>query len=350
MNSLTQLFGGFLVKSRCGAHRGGAFSGLGGRGWRLVTALVMGAALVGRPGVQAQDGSAPGGEGDGAKKAKIQVETTIGMVADLVRQVGGDRVEVGQLMGPGIDPHLYKPTAGDANRLARADVIFYSGLMLEGRMGDLFTRLGRRGQPVFAVTESIPEGRLLEPEEYEGHYDPHLWFDVSLWAETLPTIVEGLSQVDPEGRAGYEARAAEVRARLAELQAFCLEQAARLPEDGRILVTSHDAYNYFGRAYGFRVVGLQGISTLSEAALADRSALVDFIKEQKVPAIFVETSVNPAAINQVAEDAGVRIGGELFSDAMGAPGEMRGPYDVGTYDGMVRYNITTIVDALLAKP
>lgn len=280
----------------------------------------------------------------------VQVVATIGMVADLVKQVGGDRVEVQQLMGPGIDPHLYKPTAADAGRLAQADVIFYSGLMLEGRMGDLFTRLARRGQPVFAVTESIPKNQLLQPEDYEGHYDPHVWFDVTLWKETLPIIVEGLSAVDPEGRSAYEAGADATRQRLDALQAFCMEQAARLPAEKRILVTSHDAYSYFGRAYGFKVVGLQGISTLAEAALADRAALVDFIREQNVPAIFVESSVNPAAMQQVAEDAKVRIGGELFSDAMGAPGEMRGGLDVGSYEGMVRYNMQTIVEALLEKP
>lgn len=277
---------------------------------------------------------------------KIAVATTIGMVADLVRQVGGDRVEVDQLMGPGVDPHLYKPTSADASKLSRADVIFYSGLMLEGRMADLFARMARGGKRVYPTTESVPEDELLEPAEFEGHYDPHLWFDVSLWAETVPTIIKGLSETDPEGKETYETNGAALMARLAELDEFCKETAASLPEKDRILVTSHDAYNYFGRAYGFRVVGLQGVSTVSEAALADMASLVDFIKHQKVKAIFVETSVNPAAINRVSEDAGVKIGGELFSDAMGEPGQTKDGFDVGTYDGMVRYNMTTIVNAL----
>ena len=284
--------------------------------------------------------------GTAMAQEKIKVATTIGMVADLVKQVGGDRAEVDQLMGPGIDPHLYKPTSTDASRLSKADVIFYSGLTLEGRMGDLFARLARAGKKVYATTESVPEDLLSEPKEFEGHYDPHIWFDVSMWAQTVPTIIKGLSEVDPAGKEIYENNGAALMDRLGKLHQWCKDTAAELPENRRILVTSHDAYNYFGRAYGFKVIGLQGVSTVSEAALADMVNLVDFIKKQNVKAIFVETSVNPAAIRRVAEDAGVKIGGELYSDAMGNPGEMRGGFDTGTYEGMVRYNLTTIVNAL----
>jgi manganese/zinc/iron transport system substrate-binding protein len=282
----------------------------------------------------------------GVAEAKVHVATTIGMVADLVRQVGGERVEVEQLMGPGVDPHLYKPTSTDAARLSKADVIFYSGLMLEGRMGDLFAKLARSGKRVYPTTESVPEELLTEPKEFAGHYDPHVWFDVSMWAQTVPTIVKGLSEVDPEGKTTYENNGAALTDRLNTLHQWCKDTIAQLPENQRILVTSHDAYNYFGRAYGFKVIGLQGVSTVSEAALADMANLVDFIKKQNVKAIFVETSVNPAAIRRVSEDAGVKIGGELYSDAMGNPGEMRKGFDTGTYDGMVRYNVTTIVEAL----
>jgi manganese/zinc/iron transport system substrate-binding protein len=281
-----------------------------------------------------------------AAEGKIKATATTGMVGDLVRQVGGDRVDVTTLMGPGIDPHLYKATAGDAGQLAKSDVIFYSGLMLEGRMADLFTQLARSGRKVYAITESVPKEQLLEPAQFAGHYDPHLWFDVGLWAKTVPTIVTGLSEVDPAGRADYERRGAELQERLGALDQWCRETAAKLPEDKRILVTSHDAYNYFGRAYGFKVVGLQGVSTVSEAALADMASLVDFIRKQKVKAIFVESSVNPAAIKRVADDAGISIGGELYSDAMGSPGEMKGGFNTGTYDGVVRYNLETIVNAL----
>jgi manganese/zinc/iron transport system substrate-binding protein len=282
----------------------------------------------------------------GVAEAKVHVATTIGMVADLVRQVGGERVEVEQLMGPGVDPHLYKPTSTDAARLSKADVIFYSGLMLEGRMGDLFAKLARSGKRVYPTTESVPEELLTEPKEFAGHYDPHVWFDVSMWAQTVPTIVKGLSEVDPEGKTTYENNGTALTDRLNTLHQWCKDTIAQLPENQRILVTSHDAYNYFGRAYGFKVIGLQGVSTVSEAALADMANLVDFIKKQNVKAIFVETSVNPAAIRRVSEDAGVKIGGELYSDAMGNPGEMRKGFDTGTYDGMVRYNVTTIVEAL----
>jgi manganese/zinc/iron transport system substrate-binding protein len=268
------------------------------------------------------------------------------MVADLVKQVGGDRVEVDALMGPGVDPHLYKPTATDAARLSKADVIFYSGLMLEGRMGDLFAKLARAGKKVYPTTESVPESQLTEPEEFEGHFDPHIWFDVSMWAETVPTIIKGLSEVDPAGKDSYEKNGMDLMARLARLDEWCKDTAATLPEAQRILVTSHDAYNYFGRAYGFKVVGLQGVSTVSEAGLSDMASLVDFIKKQNVKAIFVETSVNPTAIKRVSDDAEVKIGGELFSDAMGEPGEKKAGFDVGTYEGMVRYNLTTIVNAL----
>jgi manganese/zinc/iron transport system substrate-binding protein len=218
--------------------------------------------------------------------------------------------------------------------------------MLEGRMGDLFARLARAGKKVYPITESVPEELLTEPKEFQGHYDPHVWFDVSMWAQTVPTIVKGLTEVDPGSAELYEKNGNALVARLSELHQWCKDTAAELPENRRILVTSHDAYNYFGRAYGFKVIGLQGVSTVSEAALADMANLVDFIKKQNVKAIFVETSVNPAAIRRVAEDAGVKVGGELYSDAMGNPGEMRGGFDTGTYDGMVRYNLQTIVDAL----
>jgi len=284
--------------------------------------------------------------GSALAQEKLKVATTIGMVADLVRQVGGERVQVDQLMGPGVDPHLYKPTSTDASRLSKADAIFYSGLMLEGRMGDLFAKLARSGKKVYPTTESVPEELLTEPKEFQGHYDPHIWFDVSMWAQTVPTIVKGLSEVDPAGKTAYENNGAALMERLGKLHQWCKDTIAELPEGQRILVTSHDAYNYFGRAYAFKVIGLQGVSTVSEAALADMANLVDFIKKQGVKAIFVETSVNPAAIKRVAEDSGVKIGGELYSDAMGNPGEIRRGFDTGTYEGMVRYNVTTIVEAL----
>ena len=278
--------------------------------------------------------------------AEVSAIATTGMVADLVRGVGGDRVAVQQLIGPGVDPHLYKPTARDASRLSRADVVFYNGLNLETRMGQLFERLGATGRRMHAVADSIPKERLLGSEDAEEIYDPHVWFDAALWSETIPAVVEGLSAADPAGREIYEGNGEAVRARLLELDEWCRARAQELPLESRMLVTGHDAFGYFGRAYGFQVVGLQGMSTVSEASLGDVSALADYLKEKGVKAVFVETSVNPAAMRRVSEIAGVKIGGMLFSDSLGNVGDVRGGVDTGTLDGMLRYNMVTIVEAL----
>jgi manganese/zinc/iron transport system substrate-binding protein len=287
----------------------------------------------------------PSGQAFAAEK-KIKITTTVTMVADLARNVGGDRVEVEALMGPGVDPHLYKAAASDVTKLQQADVIFYCGLLLEGKMQAIFSKLARSKRFVYPVTESIPLDRLLEPPEFAGHYDPHVWFDVPLWKLCIDTVMKGLSEFDPAGKEGYEKRAAATRARLDELHAWALKKAGELPAERRILVTSHDAYNYFGRAYGFQVVGLQGISTVSEAGLADVAKLTDFIKQKKIKAVFVESSVPHDTIERISRDAGVKIGGELFSDAMGTPGQIEHGYDLGTYEGMIKHNLTTIVDAL----
>ena len=281
-----------------------------------------------------------------AADKKIDVTVTTTMVADLVREIGGDRVAVEALMGPGVDPHLYKAAASDVSKLQKAQVIFYSGLMLEGKMQEVFTNLSRGNRRVVAVTEALPKDRLLAPAEFEGHPDPHVWFDVALWKGCIDPIVKALSELDPAGKDHYAQRADAAGRRLDELHAWALAKAAELPPERRILVTSHDAYNYFGRAYGFQVVGLQGISTVSEAGLADVAKLTDFIKEKGIKAVFVESSVPHNTIERISRDSGVKIGGELFSDAMGAAGQMENGYDLGTYEGMIKHNLTTIVDAL----
>ena len=281
-----------------------------------------------------------------AADKKLKVATTVTMVADLARQVGGERVEVDALMGPGVDPHLYKAAASDITKLQQADVIFYSGLLLEGKMQDIFAKLARSKRFVYPVTEAIPVEKLLEPPQFAGHYDPHVWFEVPLWKLCVDVVAKGLSEADPSGKDYYEKRAAETRSRMDELHAWALKKSAELPAERRILVTSHDAYNYFGRAYGFQVVGLQGISTVTEAGLADMAKLTDFIKQKKVKAVFVETSVPHHTIERISKDTGVKIGGELFSDAMGTPGQMENGYDLGTYEGMIKHNMTTIVEAL----
>jgi manganese/zinc/iron transport system substrate-binding protein len=281
-----------------------------------------------------------------AADKKIRVTATVTMVADLVRSVGGDRVQVEALMGPGVDPHLYKAAASDVSKLQQADVIFYSGLLLEGKMQDIFNKFARSKRFVYPVTESIPTDRLLEPPQFAGHYDPHVWFDVPLWKLCVDTVVKGLSEGDPMGKDYYEKRGAETRARMDELHQWALKKAAELPVERRILVTSHDAYNYFGRAYGFQVVGLQGISTVTEAGLADMAKLSDFIRQKRIKAVFVESSVPHHTIERISKDTGVKIGGELFSDAMGTPGQIENGYDLGTYEGMIKHNLNTIVEAL----
>jgi manganese/zinc/iron transport system substrate-binding protein len=276
----------------------------------------------------------------------LRVTTTVSMLTDLVRDVGGERVAVEGLMGPGVDPHLYKATASDVTRLGRADAVFYVGLMLEGKMEEVFAKLRKPGKVVVAVAESLPREQLLKPPAFEGHYDPHVWFDVTLWARCAEAVVAGLSKADPAGRAHYESRGRDLQKRYAALHEWALQRASELPEGKRVLITSHDAFNYFGRAYGFEVVGLQGISTVTEAGLADMAKLVDFIKRRGVKAVFVESSVSHATIERISKDAGVRIGGEIFSDAMGTPGHIENGYDVGTYEGMIRHNLNTVVGAL----
>ncbi|MBI4658404.1 MAG: zinc ABC transporter substrate-binding protein [Verrucomicrobia bacterium] len=281
-----------------------------------------------------------------AAEKKIKVTTTVTMLSDLVKNVGGDRVEVLGLMGPGVDPHLYKATAADVSKLQNADVIFYAGLLLEGKMQDLFAQMARKKKFVYPVTEAIPIESLLEPPQFAGHYDPHVWFDITLWAKCANTVATGLSEFDPSGTPQYQKRAKEVQFRMEELHRWAQQRVKELAKEKRILVTSHDAFNYFGRAYDFQVVGLQGISTVTEAGLADMTKMVDFVKKHKVKAIFVETSVPHNTIERISKDAGVKIGGELFSDAMGTPGQMERGYDLGTYEGMIKHNVNTIVDAL----
>ncbi len=286
------------------------------------------------------------GTGVAGFAAPLRVAATTGMVGDLVRQVGGSEISLEVLMGPGVDPHLYKATASDVVTLRRADVIFYNGLLLEGKMTEVFERMAKQKERVHAITEELPRDRLLGSQDYAGHPDPHVWFDVDLWSQCLPLIQRRLTEARPEKAAVFAANAAAARERLAALHAWAQETARSLPAAQRVLVTSHDAYNYFGRAYGFEVIGLQGISTVTEAALSDMARLTDLIRERGIKAIFVESSVSHGTIERISADTGVKIGGELFSDAMGTPGEMENGYDLGTYEGMIRHNLTTIRNGL----
>ena len=303
------------------------------------TAVVV-LALVGCSGANIEPESAA--NGGSSAGGKIKVTTTVNMVADLVREVGGNHVEVSELMGPGGDPHLYKASAGDVAKLSNADVVFYVGLLLEGKIQDTLEKV----ENAHAVTRGISLGRLLKPVEFEGHYDPHIWFDVMLWVETVDVVVDVLGKADPDHLSDYKKNGVATKGKMMALHQWALAKVKELPENKRILITSHDAYNYFARAYNFQVVGLQGISTVSEASLADVTKMVDFIKDNGVKAVFVESSVSPEAIKRISQDSGAEIGGELFSDAMGGRGQMEGGYDLGTYEGMIKHNLNTIVGAL----
>ena len=275
----------------------------------------------------------------------VHVVCSTGIVADMVTRVGGDRVHVTALMGPGLDPHQYKASAGDVERLNDADLIAFNGLHLEAKLGEVFKHLARR-RPVMALADSLPEGRLLSPPGYEQAHDPHVWFDVALWAETAAPVAAMLAELDPDHAAAYRARAAACRDELTALDAEVRARLAAIPEPGRVLITAHDAFNYFGRAYGLEVRGLQGISTLTEAGTGDMQSLAAYIADRRLPAIFVENSVPPRAIEAVrkavhARGWDVALGGELYSDSLGDPD---GP--AGDYVGMVRHNLDTIATAL----
>lgn len=279
----------------------------------------------------------------------VRVVTTTSMIADLVEQVGGDRVETTGLMGPGVDPHLYKASEGDVMRMAGADIIFYNGLHLEGKMTEVFEQMQQRNIPIFAVAEAIDQERLLSSPNFAGNYDPHIWFDVELWQEAVRMVADRLAEFDPVHAARYAASAEDYITRLDSLDAYVREQAIRVPEPQRVLITSHDAFGYFGRAYEFEVRGLQGISTATEAGTADVQELAQFVAERRIPALFIESSVSPRGIEAVREAVrsrgfDVQIGGTLYGDALGDPGT-----PAGTYTGMVRSNIDTIVSALLQE-
>lgn len=276
---------------------------------------------------------------------RLKAVATTGMVGELVRNVGGSDVELTVMMGAGVDPHSYKARESDVLAIAGADLVFVSGLHLEAKLGEVLERMGGRVTTV-AVTSGLDESSLLGGN-FSGHPDPHVWFDVELWSSGVAEVRKVLSQFDPANAAAYATRAASYEKQLVELHEYVMQTAQRVPSDQRVLVTAHDAFGYFGKAYGFEVLGLQGISTQAEAGTADVRNLAELIARRKIPAIFVESSVprrNIQAVQEAVQARGfeVVIGGELFSDAMGVEGTHE-----GTYIGMVEHNINTIVNALL---
>ncbi|SFB71951.1 manganese/zinc/iron transport system substrate-binding protein [Flexibacter flexilis DSM 6793] len=276
---------------------------------------------------------------------KLRVLATTGMIADAAKNIVRDSAEVAALMGAGVDPHLYKATQSDLLKLTRADVVLYNGLHLEGKMAEVLEKLARQ-KTVVAVSDGIPRPMLNYSEAFGDHPDPHIWFDVQLWRMTVQEMSRKLQSTDTVHAAFYAANAAQYLAQLDSLDTWVKQEMNRIPPQARVLITAHDAFGYFGRAYRVEVKGLQGISTVSEFGLRDVADLVNFICERKIKAVFVESSVPPRAIEAVIEgcrDKGheVRVGGTLFSDAMGAAGTPE-----GTYIGMVQANVRTIVQAL----
>lgn len=278
--------------------------------------------------------------------SKLKVVATTTMLTDLLKEIGGEAIQVEGLMGPGIDPHGYQASSSDVTKLFDADIVAYNGLQLEGKLGEVFENLEKQNKTIFVLEEALDEGDLLESQEVQGSVDPHIWFSVENWKLAANYITTELSEVDPENQAVYVLNNERYQEELTELDTEIKEQIQTLPEEQRYLVTAHDAFGYFGDAYGFEVVGLQGINTQTEAGTGDVSTLADFIAENEIKAIFVESSVPTKTIESLQEAVNkkgwaVEIGGELFSDALGDVSQ-----DAETYVKMYRQNVTTIIEAL----
>jgi manganese/zinc/iron transport system substrate-binding protein len=286
-----------------------------------------------------------GAEGAAGSANGMRVVATTAMIGDVAREVGGDRVRVTAMMGEGVDPHLYKASPGDVRLLAGADLILHNGLHLEGRLGDVIERMTARTS-VVRVTEGIPEDKLMRLAESSDQVDPHAWFDASLWGVVADRVRDALIEKDPAGKDLLAANAAAYGAILDDLHAYAMATLATIPEPNRVMVTAHDAFGYFGAAYGLEVLGIQGISTDSEASLRDINALVDTLVSRRVPAVFIESSVPRKTVDALIEGCkgrghSVVVGGELFSDAMGRAGTLG-----GTYVGMIVHNVEVVTRSL----
>lgn len=276
---------------------------------------------------------------------KIKVVTTTTMLTDLVSEIGGDHVSLQGLMGAGVDPHLYKASEGDVSKLYGADIIFYSGLHLEGKLVDVFEKMEGKKNTV-SLGDRLPKDELIPSEYFASNYDPHVWFNIQFFKQFAQIVTQELSKADPANAESYSENNKKYQKKLDALESEIKSTIATLPEENRILVTAHDAFNYFGKAYGFQVVGLQGISTATEAGVKDVQNLSEFIIKNNIKAIFVESSVPRRTIEALQQAVlskkhNVEIGGSLYSDALGNPGTVE-----GTYIGMFKYNVNTIVNAL----
>ena len=277
--------------------------------------------------------------------SKPHIVATTGMLYDAVINIAGDRVTAEAIMGPGVDPHLYKATQGDLARFNKADLIVFNGILLEGKMSNILKKLGKQ-KPTVAAAESVPKEMLKSAPGYKDAYDPHVWFDVKRWKYAVKSISHALIQLDSANQEFYQSNTQKYFSKLDSLDQYVKDMISEIPEDQRILVTAHDAFVYFGNAYGMKVKGLQGISTVADFGLKDIAELIDLIIANNIKAIFVETSVSEKSINAVVigckeKGHNVKIGGYLYSDAMGESGTRE-----GTYVGMFRKNVETIVNAL----
>jgi manganese/zinc/iron transport system substrate-binding protein len=283
---------------------------------------------------------------DHSPAGTYNVVATVGMIADIVRNVAGERAHVSGMIGEGVDPHLYKPNTSDVKALQAADVIFYNGLMLEGKMADVLVRVARTGKPVYAVTDAIIDQGNYVLTNKDQRYDPHVWMDVQGWIRATQVVADSLAEYDPMQADDYHQNAKRYTAELEKLDAYAKTTLNSIPESKRVLVTAHDAFNYMARAYGLKVKGIQGLSTESEAGVKDIENLVAFLVDHDIPAVFVESSVSDKNVRALVEGTKARghdviVGGELFSDAMGGSGTYE-----GTYVGMIDHNVTTIARAL----
>jgi manganese/zinc/iron transport system substrate-binding protein len=286
-----------------------------------------------------------GNKDSAARHDKLVIVATTGMIKDAIEHVAGNHAEVIALMGPGVDPHLYKATQGDVEKLSNADIVFYNGLHLEGKMGEVLEKLGH-AKPVIAVASDIPDSLLRAVPGFQGTHDPHIWFDVQLWENAVRTVCKTLEKQDAANAAYYTLQRDAYIKQLDSLHEAVKIKVAEIPQQQRVLITAHDAFGYFGDAYNIEVKGLQGISTMSEFGVKDVTDLVNFIIARKIKAIFVETSVSQKSIEAVVEGChekgwDVKIGGSLYSDAMGNAGTPE-----GSYIGMVSANVKTITEAL----
>lgn len=285
------------------------------------------------------------GSSQAATQNPLKVAATTSMIADAAREIGGNRIVVQALMGPGVDPHSYRQTRTDISRLVKADLVLWNGLYLEAQLEEFFTDLAAR-KKVFAVGSALGQDQLLSHVDYEGRFDPHIWMDPVLWSQAVAGIRDQLVALDPDGAEDYRANAATYLEQIASVGEYATGVLGSVPPDKKVLLTAHDAFRYFGRANGFEVIGIQGISTESEAGLSRIKTLVDVLVEKEIGAVFIETSVADRNIRALIEGAAARghrvvVGGELFSDAMGQPGTYE-----GTYIGMIDHNATVITRGL----